>query len=74
MHDLFDEVNHEPASIAGTWTAGNGSVPVRVIAFSLGATRACCIIGTKQLEIGNFAITWLPVDKLILETPKEQPQ
>jgi hypothetical protein len=69
MHDLYDEVNNIPAGDTGYWETGNGRVPIRVIAYSLGATRACVIIGTKQLEIGNWSITWLPVSKLVLDCP-----
>lgn len=69
MHDPYDEEHNEPAQVTGVWNTGNGSVPIRVIAYSLGATRACCIIGTKRLEIGNWSITWLPVNKLTLDCP-----
>jgi len=57
---------HEPMlPIRAVWHGGNGSVPVRVIAYSLGATIAFCIIGLGDtLEAGNYSATWLPTTQL----------
>lgn len=70
MYDAADETQHEPTTdvVTGIWHTGNGAVPVRVIAWSLGATRAYVLIGvSKRLEAGNFSATWVPVAKLTLE-------
>lgn len=47
------------------WRGGQGAVAVTVLAYSLGATMAYCIIGLgDKLEPGNFSATWLPVTQL----------
>lgn len=57
---------HEPVKpIHATWHHMNGSVPVTIIAYSLGATLAYCIIGLGDvLESANFSTAWLPVAQL----------
>lgn len=57
---------HEPTQpIRVNWLTTNGTVPVTIIAYSLGATMAYCIIGLGDvLESGNFALVWLPVSVL----------
>jgi hypothetical protein len=57
---------HEPTlPIRAIWRIANGSIPVRVLAYSLGATIAFCIIGLGDtLEADNYSATWLPTTQL----------
>lgn len=65
----FDAVTHEPLAIRAIWRAtGFAGVPVLILAWSLGATRAyCLIIGDTKLTAGNYSACWLPSSQLTIQ-------
>lgn len=77
MYDNFDECNHDQRYDRAIWHTLNGDIPVMIIAYSLGALRAFCVVGIEAsndlrtlsdcvLTAGNYAATWLPVSKLTI--------
>lgn len=75
MYDQFDETTHEAKFDRAIWHTGgsSGNVPVLILAYSLGATRAFCLIHIDQLTSGNYSAVWLPVNKLTIEVPSITP-
>lgn len=64
----FDAVTHEPLALRAIWNVPNGSsVRVLVLAWSLGATRAYCLLHIDRLEAGNYSACWLPSSQLTIQ-------
>jgi len=66
-YDAFDETTHDPQYVAASWRQPHGaSVPVWIIAYSLGATRAFCILHIDKAYTGNYSLLWLPTAQLTI--------
>lgn len=70
MHILdplhFHELSHELAAPEWRFLEPHG-IPVLIVAWSLGATYAFCIMGLSKpgvLETGNYSCGWFPVSQL----------
>lgn len=66
-YDEFDVKTHDPQYVKARWHAPAGSfgvIDVWVIAYSLGATRAFCILHIEEAQTGNYAMCWLPTAEL----------
>jgi hypothetical protein len=70
----FDRITHEPLYVRAIWRGANkagvanaGAVPVLVIAWSLGATRAYCLLHIDRLDAGNYSACWLPSNQLDIQ-------
>lgn len=65
--DRFDETTHDPQYVKAKWLPPpgfGGSIDVWIIAYSLGATRAFCILHIDTAETGNYSLVWLPTAQL----------
>lgn len=67
-YDPYDEVVHDPQYVKAIWhTRGSaGNVPVLILAFSLGATRAFCLLHISKLTSGNYGAVWLSTSQLTI--------
>jgi len=66
----FSEHTYEPTEpIFADWHAANGIIRVTIIAYTLGATMAFCVIGLGEKQLlttGNYGICWLPTRDLTI--------
>ena len=67
----YDANHNEPKFDRAIWhTYGSsGDVPVLILAYSLGATRAYCLTHVQSLIAGNYSAVWLPVNQLTILIP-----
>lgn len=64
---FFNNTRYEGLGVWARWRHANGSTLVYIVAWSLGATQAFCVLGFHKIgELcgGNHSTAWLPVNQL----------
>lgn len=73
---FYDQRTHDPQYVKAIWRgpAGYLTVNVWIIAYSLGATRAFCILHIDSATAGNYSMCWLPSAQLQIADNSAYPQ